>query len=275
MAWISQAGSRQQRSLLDARFLLLIALASCGESNIEVIDFPPAPKAPTLRWELVKVYPHDREAFTQGLLFHDGQLFESTGLYGRSTLRQVELETGRPIRTLDLPPYLFGEGLAEWNGILYQLTWRENQVLRWDLKTFDRLQPLRSPWEGWGLTTWGERLLHTDGSEHVRVIHPDKFREVLRIVVRTEEGPLTRLNELEMIEGKLYANILGRDQVAQVDLSTGHVTGWLDFTDLLPTTERSSGTNVLNGIAWREETRTLFVTGKNWPLLFEVRLLDF
>ncbi|MFQ3578330.1 MAG: glutaminyl-peptide cyclotransferase, partial [Verrucomicrobiia bacterium] len=131
--------------------VVLFALASCSEAKIEVIDRPPAPKAPTLRWELVKVYPHDTEAFTQGLLYHDGRLLESTGLYGQSTLRHVELATGKPTKILPLAPHFFGEGLAELNGVLYQLTWRENLVLRWDLKTFEPLQPLRSPWEGWGL----------------------------------------------------------------------------------------------------------------------------
>lgn len=257
--------------------LLFAALSGCGPSSLPPAIIEPAEPLPPpklWRWELVRVYPHDPAAFTQGLLWHDGALYESLGLYGQSAVRRVELATGKTLAETRLPPRFFGEGLALAGGDLIQLTWREGVAFVWDIRSLKMKRSLTYPGEGWGLALFGKELILSDGTDTLRVLDPGSFRERRRIRVRSDKGPVTMLNELEMMGGLLLANLFQKDEVAIIDPATGAQTGRLDFSGLFPDSERTPQMDVLNGLAWREETKTLFVTGKRWPLLFEVRPVE-
>ncbi len=224
------------------------------------------------RAKVVAVYPHDEAAFTQGLLYHDGALFESTGQYGESTLRRVELETGAVLQKHELEPNYFGEGLALHNGRLIQLTWKEGTAFVYDVETMKLLETLAYAGEGWGLASNGEELFFTDGSDCIRVMDGNlKMRR--RIEVRDHTGPVERLNEAEWYKGALLINVWGADLLAQVDSKTGDVLAWIDCSGLLPAGERTSRTDVLNGIAYDAKSDRLFVTGKYWPKLFQIELV--
>jgi len=221
----------------------------------------------------VNTFPHDPGAFTQGLIYLDGALLESTGMYGESTLRQVELETGKVLKQAEVPRQYFAEGLAELNGKLYQLTWQEHRAFVYDLKTFQLERELPYDGEGWGLTTDGKQLIMSDGTAQLRFIDPNDF-SVKRTVSVTEEGhAVPLLNELEMVQGEIFANIWGQGSVVRIDPNTGKVTGRIDFTRLLKTDDYIPGrTDVMNGIAYDATKDRLFVTGKRWPKLFEVKI---
>ncbi|MCZ7592971.1 MAG: glutaminyl-peptide cyclotransferase [Kiritimatiellae bacterium] len=248
---------------LLALLIPLLALTGCSATQ------KPAASAD---YEILRILPHDASAFTQGLLFHDGKLFESTGLYGQSTLREVDLQTGEIARKRALPHNLFGEGLALYSNRLYQLTWRENIILLYDATTFETTGSL--PWkgQGWGLTAWSNQLIASDGSAQLRFYDPQTMKLLGEVTVRDQGQPIAQLNELEMVEGELLANIWREDRVARIDPSTGNVLGWLDFSPLVPEGLRASREAVLNGLAYDPATKRLFVTGKNWPVLYEIRL---
>jgi len=220
--------------------------------------------------EIVAIYPHDPEAYTQGLLWHEGLLYESTGLRGASSLRQVDLATGLIRQRRDLSRTLFGEGLARVGEELIQLTWEAGRALRYDLETFQPKGEFTYSGEGWGLCFDGQRLVMSDGSDTLTFRDPKTFAVIGRIAVTLDGRPLTQLNELECVEGEVYANIWRTDRIVRIDPATGLVRAVIDATGLLPPGERAH-TDVLNGIAWRPETDTFFLTGKLWPRLFEVR----
>lgn len=222
--------------------------------------------APTLEWRVVAVHPHDAQAFTQGLLFHEGRLYESTGLRGRSQVRMVEPETGRVMRAVRLEASLFGEGLARVGERLFQLTWTSGVGRIYALDTLALLGEFRYPGEGWGLAYDGSRLLMSDGSARLRIIDPDGFRRVGTIVVRDGERPVTQLNELEVARGSVFANVWRSDRIARIDPGSGAVTGWLDLTGLLGPAQAKA--DVLNGIAYDRHTDRFWVTGKLWPRIF-------
>lgn len=227
------------------------------------------------RAEVITEYPHDATAFTQGLLWHEGALFESTGRVGQSVIRKLDLETGEAVREMAIPPSQFGEGLAESNGELISLTWRDGAIHRWDA---DTLEPLATrdgyPLDGWGLTTSGEGLIHSDGSATLRVLDPESY-DVLRSIEVTMNGrPLRRLNELEMIDGLVYANIWETAYIVAIDPADGRVERLIDLTDLVASVPVTGRDAVLNGIAWDAENRRLFVTGKLWPKLYEIALVE-
>lgn len=234
-------------------------------------------KAPLLRWQLVAEYPRDANGFTQGLLWHEGRLFESDGQYGASQVAEKNLETGKTLNATALPAHEFGEGLAAHDGSLWQLTWREGQLHRYDLK-LRRLGGLRYGGEGWGITSDGQALIVSNGSAALRWLDPAGPSVLRSISVFDGNQPITRLNELEWVDGLLYANVWLTDRVAQINPENGQVTGWLDFAKLKAragiSREQEAEGAVLNGIAYRPETRTLLVTGKRWPKIFEVRLLS-
>jgi glutamine cyclotransferase len=227
-------------------------------------------------YEVVHVYPHDPRAFTQGLLFHDGKLLESAGLYGQSSLREVDLTTGVVLRKWLVPGQYFAEGLALLDDKLYQLTWKEERVFVYDLKSdsaaFHKVAEFPYAGEGWGLATAGRWLIMSDGTSTIRFVNPTNFAVHHAIQVMRNGEPQDRLNELEYVRGEIFANIWQTDWVARIDPATGSVTGMMDFGYLLPAANRNSTTDVLNGIAYDAAGDRLFVTGKNWPLLFEVRL---
>lgn len=250
---------------LNAFVSLLLLLSACGANR------QPAASAD---YEILRTLPHDPAAFTQGLLFHNGILLESTGLYGKSSLREVEVDTGAVLRKRALPHDLFGEGLALYSNRLYQLTWRENVVLLYDADTLETLGSFPLTGEGWGLAVWSNQLVASDGSAHLRFYDPATMHLLNDITVRDGDRAVRMLNELEIVGGELLANLWGEDRVARIDPTTGRVLGWLDFSALVPDGLRSSQEAVLNGIAYDPATKRLFVTGKNWPVLYELRLRE-
>jgi glutaminyl-peptide cyclotransferase len=227
---------------------------------------------PAYTYEVVHTYPHDPGAFTQGLVFLDGTLLESTGLYGQSSLREVELKTGEVTKRVEVPVAYFAEGLALLNGKLFQLTWQNHKGFVYDLGSFQLEKEFTYEGEGWGLATDGRSLILSDGSDQIRFLDPVTFAVQRTIHVLARDQAVERLNELEYIKGEIYANIWGSDYVVRIDPATGTVTGVIDFTGLLPPEDRRIDTDVLNGIAYDAKEDRLFITGKKWPKLFEVRL---
>lgn len=223
-------------------------------------------------YEVVASWPHDRGAFTQGLVFRNGALLESTGLNGRSSLREVEVKTGRVLKQMSMPAQFFGEGLTVLGGRAYQLTWRNGKGFIYDADTFRLEKEFAYEGEGWGLTTDGRELILSDGTNRIRFIDPATF-QVIRSISVTEAGkPVAHLNELEWIHGEIFANVWQTNRIVRIDPASGEVRGAVDFTGLLSAQERRPDTDVFNGIAYDAANDRLFVTGKNWPKVFEVRL---
>jgi glutamine cyclotransferase len=250
----------RRRFCLGYLFSVLIFLAACNKAQ------------PTQDYSVVQTYPHDRGAFTEGLLFHDGFLYESTGLYGRSSLRKVDLKTGEVRQQVNIPLLVFGEGLALLDGKLYQLTWQNHIGFVYDLNTFKPERQFSYPFDGWGLTTDGKLLISSDGSDQIRFIDPRTFA-VQRTISVVENGkPVMNLNELEYVKGKIYANIWRTDHIVRIDPATGVVLQDYDLSGLLSPQDHEPNTDVLNGIAYDPDGDHLYVTGKLWPKLFEIKL---
>jgi len=231
-----------------------------------------APNLPVYGYQIVRVYPHDRDAFTQGLQFVDGVLYEGTGLNGRSSIRRVELETGKVLQKRSVPEEHFGEGITVWKSDLIELTWQSHVAFVYDRATFEPKKRFSYAGEGWGLTHDGTSLVMSDGSDRLRVLDPATFAEKRRIAVTAGGAPLRNLNELEYVKGEIFANIWQTDYVARIAPDTGKVSAYIDLRGLLTPAERA-GTDVLNGIAYDEKQDRLFVTGKLWPKLFEIKLV--
>lgn len=228
---------------------------------------------PVDSFRIVRVYPHDPGAYTQGLVYRDGYLYESTGRYGRSSVRKVKLETGDVLQQHRLGPQHFGEGLTEWQGQLFQLTWQSQLVFVYDKTTFAVRRTMGLPGEGWGLTHDGRSLISTDGSEWLRFHDPGTLRETRRVRVTDRGRPVRDLNELEYIDGQVYANVWQTDRIARIDPATGTVARWIDLSGLLSSVYLREQDSVLNGIAYDTAGRRLFVTGKLWPKLFEIAIV--
>jgi glutamine cyclotransferase len=234
---------------------------------------PPVSAAPArFTFRVVNTYPHDAQAFTQGLLFRDGALFESTGLEGRSSLRKVRLETGEVLQRVDVDRRYFAEGLTDWNNRLIQLTWQSNLGFVYDLSTFRQLRTFTYDGEGWGLARDDRRLIMSDGTATLRFLDPETLTETGRLRVTERGMGVNHLNELEMVKGELFANIWQTDDIVIIDPTTGVVTARIDFRPLRARLPQSPDLDVFNGIAWDATSDRLFVTGKNWPLLFEVEI---
>lgn len=259
--------------------LLILALAACGSSESRseapaATNPSTAPRpTPTYTYRVVNVYPHDPEAFTQGLVYLDGVLYEGTGLEGRSSLRRVDLETGEVLQQQDLAAQYFGEGIAVLGQRIFQLTWRSHVGFVYGRERFEKQREFSYATEGWGLTHDGKRLIMSDGSSVLYFLSPDKLTPIGNLEVRDERGPITRLNELEYVEGEVYANIWQTDRVVRISPKTGQVLGWVDLRDLLSPADRVRQVDVLNGIAYDAVGKRLFVTGKWWPKLFEIELV--
>lgn len=223
-------------------------------------------------YRVVNVYPHDRQAYTQGLIYCDGFLYEGTGLHGASSLRRVQLETGRVLELHSLDRQYFGEGITEWEDRLLQLTWNSNLGFIYDRSSLKVRGTFPYPGEGWGLTHDQKRLILSDGTSTLRFLDPRTLRETGRLVVRDGDIPLADLNELEFVQGEIFANVYQTDRVARISPRNGRVTGWIDLRGLLPEYERRIPVDVLNGIAYDKRRNRLFVTGKLWPKLFEIEL---
>lgn len=230
-------------------------------------------RVPIYSYEVVNVYPHDAAAFTQGLVFYQGALYESTGLNGASSLRKVELETGRVLKKLDIPAQYFAEGLALFNGRLWQLTWQNQVGFVYDQDSFQQLNTFNYTGEGWGLAHDGQSLILSDGTSQIRFLDPNNFQVQRTINVMDRGRAVIRLNELEYVNGEIFANVWFTDRVARINPQTGVVNGWIELSGLLAPQDTNNGrADVLNGIAYDAAADRLFVTGKLWPKLFEIRL---
>jgi glutaminyl-peptide cyclotransferase len=229
---------------------------------------------PRYTYRIVKTYPHDPQAFTQGLIYKDGFLYEGTGLKGQSSIRKVELTTGKVLMQTQLPADVFGEGITIWGDKVIGLTWTEQVGFVLDLQTLKLWRRFSYPGEGWGLTHNNRELIMSDGTAELRFLDPVSMRELRRMRVTANGQPLERLNELEWVNGQIFANVWQTDRIARIDPKTGHVVGWIDLTGLLPAAEQTAGrVDVLNGIAYDAKGKRLFVTGKLWPKLFEIELV--
>lgn len=229
-------------------------------------------RAPIQGATIVNSFPHDPKAFCQGLVFRDGFLYEGTGNYGESSIRKVELATGKVLQQHALDADLFGEGIAFWEDQLIQLTWKNRTAIYYDPASFRELQRHLYQGEGWGLTSDGRQLIMSDGTATLRFIDPTTFAVKRQIVVRDGSRRISQLNELEYVEGEVYANIWYEDQIARISPTTGRVLGWIDLSRLWPAGQRPHRDAVLNGIAYDAPHQRLFVTGKDWPKLFEIRI---
>jgi glutamine cyclotransferase len=233
-----------------------------------------ADSVPVCTVRVMNTFPHDRAAYTQGLVFENGMLYEGTGLNGQSTLRRVELETGEVLQSSSLSPEYFGEGITIWDDQIVQLTWKAGMGFVYDEETFELLNTFRYPTQGWGITHDGFMLIMSDGTSTLHFWDPDTFEELGSIEVYSDAGPVTRLNELEYVEGKVFANVYQTDFIAVIDPDTGQVTAWLDLRGLLEPGDLVEPVDVLNGIAYDSDGERLFVTGKLWPKVFEVELIS-
>jgi glutamine cyclotransferase len=232
----------------------------------------PGQTPPTYGYTVVRSYPHDPRAFTQGLILRNGFFYEGTGLNNRSSLRKVKVETGEVVQNAALAGEYFGEGITDWKGSLVQLTWQSQVGFVYDMQSFERTRTFTYAGEGWGLTHDDTRLIMSDGTPQLRFIDPATMKETGRITVRDNRGPVEHLNELEFVKGEIFANIWQTDRIARISPADGRVVGWIDLSGLLAPRDRA-GTDVLNGIAYDAAGDRLFVTGKLWPRVFEIRLV--
>ncbi len=259
-----------------------LGLLACSDSPTEPGDVndttPPATaiisdNIPLYRFNVINVYPHDAEAFTQGLVFESGTLYEGTGLRGHSSLRRVDLSTGRVEQRTSLAPDLFGEGIAIYRGSIVQLTWTARRGFVYDQESFALRREFQYSTEGWGITHDGTQLIMSDGTANLYFLNPETFERTGQVQVRDGSEPVIYLNELEFIQERVFANVWQSDRIAVIDPDDGRVTNWIDLNGLLPAEDRSAAVDVLNGIAFDEERSTLLVTGKRWPKLFEIGLV--
>lgn len=227
-------------------------------------------QTPVWHYKVVHEYPHDPGAFTQGLEFRDGYLYEGTGLNGRSSLRKVQLETGKVVQRVEVAPQYFGEGITILNKLIYELTWQAHRGFIYDEAGFRVQRAFEYPGEGWGLTNDGTRIYMSDGTAHIRVWDGKTLKELRRIEVHDGNKPVLELNELEWVNGEIYANIWQTDRIARISPANGRVLGWIDMSGLL---RDRAGADVLNGIAYDALGKRLFVTGKLWPKLFEIQVV--
>jgi glutamine cyclotransferase len=234
----------------------------------------PSAQIAVFGYQVVRSYPHDPTAFTQGLVFRDGFMYESTGLNGRSTVRKVRLETGEILEQVMLGQQFFGEGLTDWGNQLVQLTWRSNLGFVYDVATLEARRTFPIKGQGWGLTHDSASLIMSDGTSLLRYLDPVTFEEIGAYTVRDGGSPVANLNELEFVRGEIYANVWQPDRLVIIAPATGEVTGWIDLAGLLPASDKPVSVDaVLNGIAYDATSDRLFVTGKLWPKLFEIKLV--
>ena len=254
--------------------VIVAVIAPLLAQSHQVQPLPPVgSRAPVAGYTVRHVYPHDPRAFTQGIEYHAGALYEGTGLNGQSTLRRVELTTGKVLQQVALAPEYFGEGITTWGDTILQLTWQSQLGFIYDRNTFKQLRTFKYTGEGWGLTHNATQLIMSDGSASLRFLDPKTLTETRRLLV-TDAGVIIReLNELEWVDGEIYANVWQTNFIARISPSSGRVVGWIDLTGLLSPDERRAGADVLNGIAYDAAGKRLFVTGKLWPKVFEIGLV--
>lgn len=249
-------------------FLLTLFITAAQPLQLHSQDSSPA----WYGWTIVNTYPHDTEAFTQGLLFHEGYLYESTGRRGQSEVRKVEIETGKVIRRIPIDAAYFGEGMVLWEDQLVQLTLSSGKGLVYNINTFETENTFTYKGEGWGFTSTEDHLVMSNGSENLNFLDPVTYQVVRSVTVTDNNTPVDNLNELEMVNGAIFANVLFSDQIVIIDPENGTITGRIDLSRLVKHAERNGRLNVLNGIAYDSELDRLFVTGKLWPELYEIKL---
>lgn len=254
--------------------VVLVICSGCVEQDIPAPTSSALNNTPVYSYKIVNVYPHDPSAFTQGLVFADGVLYEGTGLRGASRLRQVELTTGDVLQEYRLPAQYFGEGITLWNDTLIQLTYQSHLGFVYEKDSFALSRTFSYPTEGWGLTHDGTHLIMSDGTVTLYFLDPGSFEPVNQLKVTDRGTAITQLNELEYIKGTIYANVWPTNHIAMISPETGQVIGWLDLTGLLSAEDRLQPVDVLNGIAYDAVQDRLFVTGKYWPKLFEIDLVE-
>ena len=228
---------------------------------------------PFYTYNVINIYPHAKNAFTEGLAFENGFLYEGTGRRGTSNLRRVELETGNILQIHEIPEQFFGEGITLYEDKIIQLTWHSKVGFVYDKDSFELLRDFNYSTEGWGITHDGKRLVMSDGTSTLHFLDPETFSEIGRIKVFDNDGPVSGLNELEYVQGQIYANVWQTDYIAIISLDTGHVTGWIDLRGLLSPEHKSEAVGILNGITYDAQNGRLFVTGKFWPKVFEIVLI--
>ena len=228
---------------------------------------------PTYTFTIVNTYTHDRDAFTQGLAFVNGTLYEGTGLYGKSSLRRVDLKTGNVLQVYKLSDEYFGEGITVFRDTIIQLTWKSNKGFVYDKNRFEVLRDFTYETEGWGITHDEKHLIMSDGTSTLYFLDAETFKVTGHIQVYDKDKPVGNLNELEYIDGQIYANVWRTDSIAMIDPDSGHVTGWIDLSGILSPQIDGMSVDVLNGIAYDATNGRLFVTGKLWPWLYEIELV--
>lgn len=266
-----------KRLLVIVTVILLVSCKNDRTLNSDSITnsntiAPPA----TINYNIVASYPHDTSSFTQGLIWQNNVLYEGTGLEGQSRLLKVDLANGKSSQSIKLPAELFGEGITVLNNKIYQLTWQNHKVIVYDAKNFTKLKELSWPHDGWGLTHNGTDLIVSTGESNIYFVDTATFKIKRIIGVTDNNGPVGNLNELEYIDGFIYANIYLSDFIIKIDPSNGHITGKIDLSDLLKKAGKQVDTQsgfVLNGIAYDSTKKSMYITGKKWPLLFEVKFL--
>ncbi len=237
-------------------------------------DLQSKTKAPISTIKIINIFPHDPDAFTQGLVYHQGYLYESTGRYGKSSLRKVDIKTGKIIKIIKLAPEYFGEGITIFGKNIYQLTWQNKTGFVYDLEKFKKIRTFSYEGEGWGITTDGQYLFMSDGSAVIYCINPITFAVHRKIIVHEGSQQIGNLNELEFIKGEIWANIFQKDLIVRISPVTGKVLGWIDLSLLYSLIPRNGNIDVLNGIAYDEEKDRIFVTGKLWPKIFEIKVVE-
>lgn len=252
------AYSQGKQATVISRFVIIMS------------DTPPK----IYKYKVVNTFPHDKDAFTQGLFYYEGMLYEGTGQTGQSTLREVEPQTGRIKRQLNLSSSLFGEGITLYKDRIYQVTWEDKVGFVYDRATFNQLNKIYYQTQGWGLTTMNDRIVLSDGSNILYIYEPEMFTVVSQLEVYDNEKKVDQLNELEYINGEIWANIWMTDRIARIDPVSGKVLGYIDLKGILKDPDTDTNVNVLNGIAWDKDGNRIFVTGKNWPKLFEIRITE-
>ncbi len=255
------------------RTWIVVTVVVIGAAVGLAAALPRLTSTPVETVRVIASYPHDPDAFSQGLIMADGVLYEGTGTFGASSLRQVDLKTGRVERIVPLDQEYFGEGITLVDNKIFQLTWKNRLGIIYDRETLAPQSSFRYSGEGWGLTTDGKELILSDGTSYLRFISLDKFDVVRRVQVRSSQGAVDKLNELEYVDGEIYANIWYSDRIARISPKTGEVLGWIDLSNLYPARQRPSREHVLNGIAYDAKEKQLYVTGKNWPKLYQVEVV--
>lgn len=242
--------------------LMSLLILSCADAQVKEYSL-----------EVVAEYPHDTESYTQGLFFNDGQMYESTGLHGKSTFRMVDMQTGKALKRLDFDDKYFVEGSVMWKGNLYILTWETKMAFIYDAATLEYKSTWKYPREGWGITTDGKQLIASDGSAYLYFMN-ENFALDRKVRVTIEDRPIRFINELEYIDGKIWANVYTSDEIVIINPKDGKIQGVVDCRGLLPKELRTPTTDVLNGIAYNPADGKIYLTGKNWPKLYEVRLVE-